>query len=89
MKRDCGKGELIPDAWDLAYCSGPFDREFRCRYHDQAEAEKAFEAQRNNLARIPYSDVRLYVGDKEGYKNCILYWSQKSGIVIDRRSKLK
>lgn len=27
----------------------------------------------NKIKNIPFSDVRLYVGDKQGYMNCILY----------------
>jgi len=74
MKRDCGKGELIPFVWKVLSCKGMDDRE-RCSIHKtEEEAIAAFDKRKVELSQIKFSNVRLYVGDKQGYLNCIDSW---------------
>lgn len=67
MKRDCGKGELIPIRYSISWNVGNTDKE---QYRDiSSHLSKDFDY---ILATLPpLSNIRMYVHDKEGYCNCI------------------
>jgi hypothetical protein len=70
MKRDCGKGELIPIKWVVVSCFGQSDDEIESKYDSLGAAQIEF----NRIAKglVNCSDVRLYAKDKQGYMNCVL-----------------
>jgi len=80
MKRDCGKGELIPTAWLVVSCTGIADHEAELSFTTRAEAEISFHEILQQL--VPYSNVRLYARDKQGYENCMKHSS------MDKKGKL-
>ena len=67
MKRDCGKGELIPIRFVIKYCPTKADKELS-RLATGLN-DPAYEAIQQTL--VPYGNVRLYACDKAGYCNCI------------------
>lgn len=67
MKRDCGKGELIPLNFLIKYHTGKADREQT--KSATGPDDVAFDTIQKELT--PYGDIRLYVRDKAGYCNCI------------------
>jgi hypothetical protein len=74
MKRDCGEGDLYPTHWIVKYCIGTKDEEHSTeKLGSVSMAMRAFLAKEEELRSKPYSNVRLYAGDKEGYLNCIAY----------------
>ncbi len=89
MKRDCGKGELIPSNFVIKYYKGKADQELS--KPATGPDDTAFDTIQKELA--PCGNVRLYVCDKAGYCNCIRSASRmpngelKQG--IDRRTELQ
>jgi hypothetical protein len=63
MKRDCGNGELIPIRQFILYSIGMSDEKHKER--DVTRWDNIL----NNLP--PFSIIRLYAEDKQGYCNCI------------------
>lgn len=68
MKRDCGDGLLVPIAFAVVSCTGKSDRETVTQHKTQNE----YDARVKQVMRVPYSDVRMYAKDRQGYANCIL-----------------
>jgi len=67
MQRDCGKGRLIPHSYLILYCVGMDDTE-------QKETVSGPYSSRFDeiLATLPpFSNIRLYVRDKQGWANCL------------------
>lgn len=91
MKRDCGKGELIPIKFVIVSCVGQSDDEKEQEFNTLDFALSAYRAQVSILKDIKCSDVRLYIKDKQGYMNCIKSWILcKDGKIneTDRTSEL-
>lgn len=89
MKRDCGKGELIPVAYEVVLATGQSDEESKWKFDSMVEAQKKFDELQATL--VPCSSLRLYVKDKQGYANCILNHTitlQGKEIKTDRRNEL-
>jgi hypothetical protein len=74
MKRDNGKGELVPAGYEVVSCSGPSDHETVSSHATLEFALAVYEATKATLKTTKGSDVRLYVKDKQGYMNCIKSW---------------
>lgn len=89
MKRDCGKGELVPYRYEIVHVVGRSDKEFKTPV-TATEADAKFEEILSRL--IPYSNIMLYALDKQGYANCIRsVWVTQDGklsVATDRRSEL-
>jgi hypothetical protein len=67
MNRDCGKGKLIPIRYSLVYCIGKTDDETNKELVDPFSKEYE-----EILATLPpFSNIRMYAWDKQGYANCI------------------
>ena len=88
MKRDCGQGELKPTSWEVVSCVGKDDKEQVQSYLTLDFALSCYRAQLALHKDVDFTDVRLYAKDKQGYMNCILYWSSRNGEVINRISEL-
>jgi len=89
MKRDCGEGELIPTSWRVVSCIGKIDNETETKLSTKEAALEVFKLVVEKAKQIPHSDVRLYACDRQGYANCVLYYSQNGGgIISDRMSEL-
>jgi hypothetical protein len=88
MKRDCGKGDLIPYEWKLKYLLGDTDKELT------RLANGPNDPQFEQIAAMlpPCGNVRLYAYDRQGYANCIrsLFKSGDGNIQqgTDRRHEL-
>src|ERR1051325_5720910 len=70
MKRDCGEGELVPHCYEVVWCVGQSDREFKKKHQTLQLAQSHFEELVSQF--IHYSNAGLYVLDKKGYANCLL-----------------
>lgn len=88
MKQDCGEGQLIPNSYSIVYCKGKDDKEIVQKYDTIEFALSTYRAQVALLKDIEFSNARLYANCKKGYANCILFWSQKQGEVINRLAEL-
>ena len=71
MKRDCGIGELIPVAYEVVSCHGQSDDESVMKFVTLGEATACYDSVVPTVKAAPYSDVRLYAKDRQGYMNCI------------------
>lgn len=72
MKRDCGKGELVPVGFRVAYCKGMKDKEVMSKPISTLEdALFTYNTILNDVKSEPFSDVRLYAEDRKKYMNCI------------------
>lgn len=85
MNRDCGKGKLIPIRYTLIYCTGKSDDETNKELADPFSKEYA-----ELLAILPpFSNIRMYAWDKQGYANCILAtYIDKDGIATESTNRL-
>jgi len=88
MKRDCGKGELVPAYWRVLYCASESDKEGKHDKLTKDEALKIFDDLCKILKDNKFADVRLYVCDKQGYANCVRSWSQLNGLTTDRLNEI-
>ena len=86
MKRDCGKGELIPVAFIVRISTGKNDTETRTKFASLAEAIGAFDKALGSI-KEPHSAVALYAKDRAGYENCILsaFWSDSEEAKVTNR----
>jgi hypothetical protein len=71
MERDCGKGELIPVGFRVAYCKGRKDKEVMSNLFTLEDALFTYNTMLNIVKSEPFSDVRLYAEDSKKYMNCI------------------
>jgi hypothetical protein len=86
MKRDYGKGELIPVEWEVVSCEDKSKKERVKSFKSEDEALEDFKVRKSTLQ---CGSVRLYIKDKEGYCNCVLsYFMDAAGTVsiMDRRN---
>ena len=72
--RDCDpmKRELIPSVWEVVHCKGEDGRDLVTTHKSEDEALQEYQRILGEIKTIPCSNVRLYVGDKEGYRNCLM-----------------
>ena len=87
MKRDCGKGELIPHRYEIVYHVGMSDN--KVKMPATGPNDPKFEEVLSRL--IPHSHIMLYALDKQGYANCIrsVALSRAGEVSIrDRRAEL-
>lgn len=91
MKRDCGKGELIPIQWSVVWCKGRNDEENERHFSTLDTALELYHTLVEQLKSDPCSNIRLYIQDKAGYANCIMSFSHQADgkfRTTDRRSEL-
>jgi hypothetical protein len=69
MKRDCGKGELIPISWTVMVSEGQNDDEVEFNGLTFEAANQLFEEKAKHIGNC--SSVRMYCKDKKGYMNWI------------------
>lgn len=89
MKRDCGKGDLIPIRWELVYSPPYSDKELVTKFKTLDEAMPSWNERSKIL--VACSNLRLYAVDKKGYANPVMsIFINVNGIVqtTDRRSEL-
>jgi hypothetical protein len=89
MKRDCGTGNLIPHKWLALSHSGISDREHKLSITGPDDPK--IDALLGSLPKTMGSDLRVYVEDKQGYRNCILaiYWNDGWLVSTNRIQELR
>jgi hypothetical protein len=77
MIRECDElhRPLYPVKWEIIYCKGMKDKEYVSTFTNQELAIREYVKILDVLKSVPYSNIRFYATDKEGYSNCLLHIS--------------